>query len=74
MHQLKSYTGLGSMKIIKGTSRQQVQFTSLDDLIATTNPVRIIDAFVDKLELSQMGIKQHSNKRQIDSGGAPTFH
>lgn len=42
-----------------------MQFTSLDDLIAIDDPVRIIDAFVDKLDLSQMGIKQYGNKRQI---------
>jgi hypothetical protein len=42
--------------------------------IAIANPVRIIDVFVGKLDLSQMGIKQHSNKRQIHAGGAPRFH
>ena len=43
------------MKIIKGTSRQQIQFASLDDLIAADNPVRIgksdfknIDDSIDK--------------------------
>lgn len=61
------------MEIIKGTSRRQIQFTSLDDVIAIANPVRISDAFVDKLDLSQMGIKQHSNKRQIHAGGARGF-
>ena len=62
-----------NMKIIRGISRQQMQFTSLDDLIATNNPVRIIDAFVEKLDLSQIGIKQHSNKQQTHGGGAPRF-
>lgn len=61
------------MKIIEGISRQQMQFTSLDELIATDNPVRIIDAFVDKLDLLQIGIKQHSNKQQTHAGGAPRF-
>lgn len=66
------------MKIIKGTSRQQIQFTSLDDLVVPNNPVRIIDAFVDKLDpiaigLSQIGIKRDSNKQQSHAGGAPRF-
>jgi len=66
------------MKIIQGTSRHQMQFSSLDDLIAADNPVRIIDAFVDKLDpiaigLSQIGIKQHINKQQTHAGGAPRF-
>lgn len=54
-----------------------MQFTSLDDLIATDNPVRIIDAFVEKLDVKQLGIgpasadKQQSSK--INTGGAPRF-
>ena len=65
------------MKIIRGTSRQQMQFISLDDLITRDNPVRIIDAFVDKLDVKQLGIghaaadKQQSSKS--NPGGAPRF-
>lgn len=65
------------MKIIQGTSRQQMQFTSLNDHIAAANPVRIIDAFVEKLDIKQPGIghptadKQQSSK--INPGGAPRF-
>jgi transposase len=70
------------MKIIQGTSRQQMQFSSLDDLIATDNPVRILDAFVEKLDpiaigLSKLGIdhkktiKQQASKTNL--GGAPRF-
>jgi len=44
------------MKIIKGKSRQQIQFSSLDEFVAADNPVRILDAFVEKLELSKLGI------------------
>ncbi len=40
------------MKIILGTSRQQMHFSSLDDFIAADNPVRIIDAFAEKLDLA----------------------
>jgi len=61
------------MKIIKGTPRQQVQFSSLDDLIGADSPVRIIDAFTEKLNLSKIGFTQHSGKRQLHAGGAPRF-
>ena len=61
------------MKIITGTSRQQIQFSSLDDGVAADNTVRIIDAFVDKLDLSQIGITQHSHKQPVRPGGAPRF-
>jgi transposase len=64
------------MKIIQGISRQQMQFSSLDDLIAANNTVRILDAFVEKLDLKRLGIEQHNaNKQQIKTnpGGAPRF-
>ena len=66
-----------SMKIIQGTSRHQMQFISLDDFITSDNPVRIIDAFVEKLDITRLGIhrlpamKQQSSK--INPGGAPGF-
>jgi len=61
------------MKIIEGTSRHQMQFISLDEQIATDNPVRIVDAFVEKLELSKIGIGQRHPKQQTKPGGAPRF-
>ena len=64
------------MKIIKGTSRQQIQFSSLDELIAADNPVRILDAFVDKLDLQQLGIKKDTGVKKTattNPGGAPRF-
>jgi transposase len=67
------------MKTILGTSRQQMQFSSLDDFIAADNPVRIIDAFVEKLDpvaigLQKTGIEQPGdNKKKTYSGGAPRF-
>ena len=38
------------MHFITGKDRHQLEFRSLEDGVATTNPVRFIDAFVDKLE------------------------
>ena len=59
------------MKIIQGTSRHQMQFSSLDNLIASDNPVRIIDVFVEKLELTKLGILQQTTA--TPKGGAPRF-
>lgn len=61
------------MKIIQGTSRHQIQFSSLDNLLATDNPVRILDAFVEKFDMKQLGILPHNSKQQSHSGGAPGF-
>lgn len=63
--------------MIKGTSRQQIQFTSLDDFITADNPVRIIDAFVERLNISKLGIEQHNageqKKSKANPGGAPRY-
>jgi transposase len=61
------------MKIIQGSSRRQMQFTSLDDLITADNAVRIIDSFVEKLELLQLGIVVQQPKSKAKPGGAPRF-
>ncbi len=61
------------MKTIKGISRQQLQFSSLDDQITSDNPVRIIDAFVEKLDLKRLGIAAHGQKIKPGVGGAPRF-
>ena len=53
-----------------------MQFTSLDDLVPAGNPVRLIDAFVEKLDMKRLGIKQHGSWRQqmkTNPGGAPRF-
>ena len=36
-------------------NRNQIEFTSLEDLIDTDNTVKFVDAFVDKLELNKLG-------------------
>lgn len=53
-----------------GISRHQISFGSLEDQIAPDNPVRIIDAFVDMLDLKTFGF-QHIQAKQT---GAPSFH
>ena len=44
------------MAIINGIDRHQISFSSLDNYIAADNDVRFIDAFVDKLNLQQLGV------------------
>ena len=64
------------MKIIQGISRQHIQFTSLEDLVAADNPVRILDAFVERLELSKTGIEppnQCKQQSKANRGDAPRF-
>jgi transposase len=45
---------------INGPSRHQTTLfpESLDDLIAQDHPVRVIDAFVDSLDLGHLGFKK----------------
>ena len=45
---------------ITGPSRHQATLfpESLDELIAQDHPVRVIDAFVDSLDLGQLGFKK----------------
>jgi len=47
------------MKYIKGTDREQVILFPevIDDYIAEENPVRFIDAFVEGLNLKELGFK-----------------
>lgn len=53
-----------------GTSRYQMSFSSLEDQIMPENPVRIIDAFVDMLDLKTFGFQHVQTKQK----GAPSFH
>jgi hypothetical protein len=42
------------MKAIQGTSRHQMQFAGLEDLIVADNAVRIIDTFVEKPDIGKL--------------------
>lgn len=55
-----------------GQSRYQYGLfaTPLDELIAADNEVRIIDAFVDALDLSKLGFEQVQSAQR----GAPAYH
>jgi transposase len=60
------------MNYIKGVSREQkILFPEVvDDFITEDNPVRFIDAFVDRLNLDELGFQ----KSQLASTGRPPYH
>jgi hypothetical protein len=43
------------MQHITPKNRQQYEFVNLEDFIDKNNPVRFVDAFIDKLELDKLG-------------------
>ena len=43
------------MKFIEGTHRHQTYFATLDDQVSADNAVRLMDAFIDKLDLPTGG-------------------
>jgi len=43
------------MEIIASTNRHQIAFSSLEDVIAQDNVVRVIEAFVEHIDLKQVG-------------------
>ena len=61
------------MQFIQGTSRQQTYFATLDDQVSTDNPVRLIDAFIDKLDLYQLGFSNSVHKSEGRPPYAPSI-
>ena len=57
------------MQHISGISRQQLQISSLEDKIASDNPVRFIDAFVENISLKALGFTAQTIKTE----GRPSF-
>jgi len=57
------------MQFIQGTNRHQTYFTALEQQVAANNPVRIIDVFVDKLDLQKLGLNNNVPK----SEGRPPY-
>jgi transposase len=54
------------MQFISGQPRHQTYFASLEDQVAADNGVRLMDAFIDKLELERLGFQKtvhHSEGR-----------
>ena len=57
------------MKFILGNNRHQTYFSTLEEQVAADNPVRLIDAFIDKLELQKLGF----TKTVYKSEGRPPY-
>ena len=57
------------MEFIPGSSRHQTYFITLEEQVSTDNQVRLIDAFIDKLELKQLGFASTVHK----SEGRPPY-
>jgi transposase len=58
-----------AMEYIKGSSRHQSYFSTLEEQVSADNPVRLIDAFIDKLDLVQLGFINTVHK----SEGRPPY-
>ncbi len=43
------------MQFIQGINRNQTYFVTLEDQVSVDNTVRLIDAFIDKLDLQKLG-------------------
>lgn len=57
------------MQFIQGKSRHQTYFTTADEQVSANNAVRLMDAFVDKLELQKLGFTNTVHK----SEGRPPY-
>jgi len=58
------------MNHVQGSCRDQVKLVSLDQMVGAQSDVRIIDAFVDQLDLKKYGFLFF----QHQSEGRPPFH
>ena len=58
------------MQHITGIPRNQMTFGSLEDNIATDNPIRFIDAFVENIALKALGFEVQTLKTE----GRPSFN
>jgi len=57
------------MQFITGQSRQQTYFSTLEDQVGSDNTVRLIDAFIEKLDLQKLGFSKTIHK----SEGRPPY-
>jgi transposase len=46
------------MQFIQGSNRHQSFFSTLDEQVSADNAVRLIDAFIDKLDLQKLGFSR----------------
>ena len=64
-----SYCIVKDMQFIQGSNRHQTYFATLEDQVSADNPVRLIDAFIDKLDLQKLGFISTEHK----SEGRPPY-
>jgi len=57
------------MQFIQGNDRNQSYFTTLEDQVSADSSVRLIDAFIDKLDLQKLGFSNTMHK----SEGRPPY-
>ena len=57
------------MQYIQGNNRHQTYFATLEDQVSADNPVRLMDAFIEKLDLEQLGFTKTVHK----SEGRPPY-
>jgi transposase len=55
--------------LLGGNNRHQTYFSSLKEQVTADNPVRLMDAFVEKLELEKLGFTHTVHK----SEGRPPY-
>ncbi len=63
------FASIVAMQFIQGTNRHQTCFSTLEQQVAANNPVRIIDSFVNKLDLQKLGFSHTIAK----SEGRPPY-
>ena len=51
-------------KYIEGTNRHQNDFSALEQQVSTDNAVRLIGAFIDKLDLEKLGFRKIIHKSE----------
>jgi transposase len=57
------------MQFIQGNNRYQTYFSTLEDQVNADNAVRLMDAFIDKLDLQKLGFTGTVHK----SEGRPPY-
>ena len=58
------------MSYKQGIAREQMSMFSLDCVITADNPVRLIDLFVEQLDLAKIGF----TKTVLNKEGCPPYH
>ena len=52
------------MQFITGTNRHKTCFSTLEDQVTADNPVKLMDAFIDKLDLQKLGFTNTVHKSE----------